>query len=91
MSATADFPKTEWSIDAGIGYDHNPCPVVATENVIIGATKNGLLSAVDINGEKVLWKYKAGNSSVNKMVISDSGDVWISLIEGKILRLNIEM
>jgi outer membrane protein assembly factor BamB len=90
MSATAEFSKTEWAIDAGIGYDHNPCPVVATENVVIGATKNGLLSAVDIHGKKVLWKFKAGNSSVNKIVTSDSGDVWVSLIEGNILRLNIE-
>ncbi|WP_462319743.1 outer membrane protein assembly factor BamB family protein [Marinilabilia sp.] len=87
MSATASNIETLWSIDAGIGYDHNPCPVAANTEMVIGATKNGLVTAVSPDGKKVMWKYKAGNSSINKLVIDENSHVWLSLMEGRILKL----
>ena len=87
MSAATPFPKTVWSIDAGIGYDHNPCPVVVNSQMAIGATKNGLITAVAPDGERVLWKYKVGNSSINKIVVDENSNVWITLMEGRVLEI----
>jgi outer membrane protein assembly factor BamB/predicted phosphodiesterase len=87
MSATASNPKTLWSIDAGIGYDHNPCPVAANDQMVIGATKNGLVTAVSPDGSKVLWKYKAGNSSINKLMIDENSNVWLTLMEGRLVKI----
>ncbi|WP_291854649.1 PQQ-binding-like beta-propeller repeat protein [Marinilabilia sp.] len=91
MSSRASIPKTLWAIDAGIEYDHNPCPVVAKDAWVAAATKNGLVTVVSSNGEKVLWKFKAGNSSINKMVPDDKETLWMTLMEGKIMRLKHPM
>jgi outer membrane protein assembly factor BamB len=84
-SASGEF-KTHWAVDAGTGYDHNPCPLVSDGKIVIGATKNGLLVAVDDKTQNVRWKYKVGNSSVNKLVIRNK-QVWLTSTEGKIVSL----
>ncbi|MFO8001625.1 MAG: PQQ-binding-like beta-propeller repeat protein [Marinilabilia sp.] len=87
VSSKTSNPKTLWTIDAGIDYDHNPCPIAANDDMVVGATKNGLVVAVSPNGEEILWKYKPGNSSVNKLVIDDNNRVWMTLMEGKVLQI----
>jgi outer membrane protein assembly factor BamB len=79
--------KTNWIIDAGIGYDHNPCPVLGTERMVIGATRNGLIVSIDPKTREVLWKFKAGNSSVNKMIFQSPNTIWFTMIEGNIMAL----
>ncbi|WP_010417277.1 PQQ-binding-like beta-propeller repeat protein [Anaerophaga thermohalophila] len=91
VSSLTAIPKTLWTIDAGIGYDHNPCPLVAGHKWVAGATKNGLVTVVSSDGEQVLWKYKAGNSSINKIVTDDEGNLWITLMEGKVMKLRHPM
>lgn len=91
MSSRTSFPKTLWTIDAGIDYDHNPCPVVAGEEWVAAATKNGLVTVVSSDGEDVLWKFKAGNSSINKLVPDDQGNLWLTLMEGRIMKLKHSM
>ncbi len=77
--------RTLWALDAGNGYDHNPCPVAATTQRVLIANKNGVITALSPEGQSVLWRHKFGNSSVNKLVIDGAGNVWASLIEGKIV------
>ncbi|WP_016777942.1 outer membrane protein assembly factor BamB family protein [Anaerophaga thermohalophila] len=91
MSSLTANPKTLWTIDAGINYDHNPCPVVAGNKWVAGATKNGLVTIVSSDGRRVLWKYKAGNSSINKIVTDDEGNLWITLMEGMVMKLRHPM
>ena len=85
-AVTREF-KTLWAVDAGIGYDHNPCPLLSDDNYVIGATKNGLVTAIDRKSKSVAWMHKTGNSSVNNLVFDASGNIWLSLPEGKIIRL----
>jgi len=87
VSSKASTPETLWTIDAGIDYDHNPCPVAANDDMVVAATKNGLVVAVSPDGEEILWKYKPGNSSVNKLAIDENNRVWMTLMEGKILQI----
>jgi glucose dehydrogenase len=87
VSATTKGFQTQWAVDAGIEYDHNPCPLLADDNYVIGATKNGLVTAIDRKSKSVAWMHKTGNSSVNNMVFDSSGNIWLSLPEGKVVKL----
>jgi outer membrane protein assembly factor BamB/Icc-related predicted phosphoesterase len=85
VSAIENYPKTVWAVNAGFGYEHNPCPVMATGNNVILATRNGIVIDIDPEARRILWKYKAGNSSVNKVVADRENTFWLTLTEGKIL------
>jgi outer membrane protein assembly factor BamB len=85
VASTGNFPKTVWTVNAGFGYEHNPCPVLAAGDIVIVATRNGMLVAIDPKTRGILWKYKAGNSSVNKVVAGANETYWLTLTEGKIL------
>jgi len=87
MSARSNKPETLWAIDAGIGYDHNPCPIATNEEMVVAGTKNGLVVAVSPDGEEVLWQYKAGNSSINELIVQPSGSIWMTLMEGRLLQI----
>jgi outer membrane protein assembly factor BamB len=85
VSASGKFPVTKWAVNAGFGYEHNPCPVTATGSEVIAATRNGVLVAINPETQKVIWKYKAGNSSVNKVITGKDNTLWFTLTEGKIV------
>jgi len=85
VSSSENFPKTIWSVNAGFGYEHNPCPVLATNELLIAATRNGMLVAIDPKTRSIVWKYKAGNSSVNKVIVDKQQTFWFTLMEGKII------
>jgi outer membrane protein assembly factor BamB/predicted phosphodiesterase len=88
VSGTSRDFKTIWAIDAGIKYDHNPCPLIADNNLVVGATKNGLVTVIDRRNSSVAWMHKTGNSSVNHLLFDDAGSIWLSSIEGKIVRFS---
>jgi len=85
VSASKDYPLTVWAVNAGFGYEHNPCPLVATDEMVIAATRSGMLVAIDPKTTGIVWKYKAGNSSINKVVVDNHQTFWFTLTEGKIL------
>lgn len=82
-----DRCNTLWTLDAGFGYEHNPCPVVEYKGIIYAGGKNGLLVAIDKETQQVKWKYKCGNSAINKISIDPKNGLWVSLIEGKIMNV----
>ncbi len=84
-----DF-KTVWVVDAGIKYDHNPCPLLANNNFVFGATKNGLITAVNRQKRAIHWMHKISNSSVNNMVFDEHNNIWTSSIDGKISRITFK-
>ena len=84
ISASESFPKTVWAVNGGFGYEHNPCPVTATNKLVIAATRSGMLVAIDPETRNIVWKYKAGNSSVNKVIFDRHQTFWFTLMEGKI-------
>lgn len=87
VSATADYPETLWAVNAGFGYEHNPCPVLATNESVIVATRNGVLIAIDSNTHSILWRYKAGYSAINKVATDKNRSLWLTSAEGKIIEL----
>jgi outer membrane protein assembly factor BamB len=88
VSTTSKEFTTEWAIDAGIGYDHNPCPLESSKDLVIGATKNGLIVAINTYNKTVQWKYKLGNASINKLILKNK-KLWITSTEGKLMSLTL--
>lgn len=87
ISAVNKQFKTLWAVDAGIGYDHNPCPLIVSEKLVVGATKNGLITAIRRDLAAVEWMHKSGNASVNEMLFDTNGNIWFSTTEGRVVRL----
>ncbi len=44
---------------------------------LFAATRNGVLIAIDTETRKIIWKYKAGNSSINKVVTDSNHDLLV--------------
>ncbi|WP_295129227.1 PQQ-binding-like beta-propeller repeat protein [uncultured Chitinophaga sp.] len=87
VSTTAPDFQLLWYTDAKYGYEHNPCPLLESNGVLYAGTKNGLLIAIDVKTHALKWVHKAGNSSINKITADKAGDIWISLIEGKVMKV----
>jgi outer membrane protein assembly factor BamB/predicted MPP superfamily phosphohydrolase len=85
VSASANSPETVWSVNAGFGYEHSPCPVLALKDAVINGTRAGVLISIDLKTSQILWKYKAGVSSINKIVADKSKTLWFTMTEGKIV------
>lgn len=80
-----DF-ESAWVVDAGFGYDHNPCPLVQMNNTLFAATKNGVIMAINIQDQTLLWKYKVSNTAVNFFYPdNETNKIWISTTDGIIM------
>lgn len=77
-----------WVTDAGLGYEHAPCPVFEQKGIVYLGSRNGVVVAVDAASHKMLWSFKAGNSEVNRFTADPHGNIYFSLIEGKIYRIS---
>ncbi|SMO41691.1 PQQ-like domain-containing protein [Saccharicrinis carchari] len=76
-----------WALDCGFGYEHNPCPMIEQNGVLYGGTKNGEVFAINTDGGQLIYRYKLGNSSVNKLMLNREGNLMVMLMEGHIFEL----
>ena len=76
-----------WIADAGIGYEHAPCIVLEQDGVVYAGSRRGIITAIDAETANVLWRQKVGASEINGFDVDDSGDVYVSLVEGSIWRI----
>ena len=88
IAVDADAPeyRSLWNVDAKFGYEHNPCPLLEHDGIVFAGSRQGILAAVDAGTRRLLWTYKCGNSSNNKIAAGPDGGIWVTLIEGKIYR-----
>jgi outer membrane protein assembly factor BamB/predicted MPP superfamily phosphohydrolase len=87
VSTLTDEFKLNWIVNAGFGYEHNPCPILTTDNQVFIGTRAGTVISINPRQQKVNWKYKAGYSGVNKLVWDGKKKVFVSLSEGKLISL----
>lgn len=81
--------KELWTVDMGLGYEHAPCIVAEVDGVVYCGSRRGIVTAVDPETQSVLWSLPLGVSEVNGIDVDDlTGDVYVSLIEGTIFRIN---
>jgi len=84
VSTQTDSFHLVWEANAGFGYEHNPCPILESNGVVYAGTKNGIFIALDAATGKVLLEHKAGNSSINEITADGEGNIWVSLIGGRV-------
>jgi outer membrane protein assembly factor BamB len=90
VSASGISPKTIWSANGGFGYEHTPCPLTATDKMVIATTRTGVIVGIDPKTSRIITKFKAGNSAVNKVVYDKGQTFWFTLMEGKIIGIKIK-
>ncbi|MGL4411957.1 MAG: PQQ-binding-like beta-propeller repeat protein [Bacteroidales bacterium] len=88
VSTEGDEYHDLWKVDMGIGYEHNPCPNVEVNGVVYAGSREGVVVAVDVATQSILWSEKLGHSSVNAFTLDEKGTLWCSLIEGSVFRIN---
>ncbi|HVU53557.1 MAG TPA: PQQ-binding-like beta-propeller repeat protein [Puia sp.] len=86
VSTSTDSFHINWEANAAFGYEHNPCPMLESNGIVYAGTKNGIFIATDAATGRILLEHKAGNSSIDGIVADKEGNIWISLIEGSIMK-----
>lgn len=87
-ATTADFNKL-WVVDMKLGYEHAPCIVAEKGGIIYAGSRRGLVVAVNPQTQSVIKTFFLGKSETNGIDIDPTtGDVYTSLIEGTIFKLN---
>lgn len=75
-------------LDLKIEYDHNPAPILEKNNKIYIGSRKGEVIIVDAAKFEIIKQLVLGTSSVNGFSIDTNGQVWTSLIEGGIYKLD---
>ena len=87
-ATTADFNKL-WVVDMKLGYEHAPCIVAEKDGIVYAGSRRGLVVAVDPKTQSVIKTFTLGKSETNGIDIDPTtGNVYTSLIEGTIFKLN---
>ncbi len=79
--------KEKWIVAANYGYDFNPGSIIEQKGKIFFGTRNGLVYCINSKNGKILWIYKMGVSSVNKITVVSSNYIIASDMDGKIISL----
>lgn len=75
-------------LDLGLGYEHNPAPIIENNYKIYIGSRKGEVVIIDAQTFEVLKTIKLGNSSINGFVEDRQGSIWTVLIEGSIFKLH---
>ena len=87
VNTQVDKYEVLWYVDLGFGYEFSSCAIVESKGVVYAASRTGIVAAVDAESGEMLWRYKCGVSALNGMEVDENGDIYLSLIEGKIWRI----
>ena len=83
-----ETPEVAFVVNLEFGYEHTPCIVAEVDGVAYLGSRTGLVAAVDLQNQKLLWKYKVGSSALNGFEIDTDGSLYLSLIEGAVWKIS---
>ena len=87
--STGDQYEMLWKVDLGFGYEHAPCIVLEHDGYIYCGSRRGMLAVVNASTHRLEFTYRLGSSEVNGFELDPTtGDIYCSLIEGTIYRIN---
>ncbi|MDD2612810.1 MAG: PQQ-binding-like beta-propeller repeat protein, partial [Bacteroidales bacterium] len=87
VHTSKDKMSLAYALNAGYGYEHNPSPMIEVNYIIYLGTCDGTLIAIDSKNHQIKWKHKCGNSGINDIKCDKKGNILVSLIEGKIMKI----
>ena len=90
MSATSDVYQLLWKADGTFGYEHAPCIVLERNGYVLMGSRRGMLNVFSAATHRLEFEYTLGSSEVNGFDVDPTtGDIYCSLIEGKIYRIQL--
>ena len=90
VAVATDTPefKELWTLDLGLGYEHAPCIILEHDGVIYVGSRRGIVTAVNAADRQIAWQLELGKGEVNGFELdAATGDVFLSLVDGKIYRI----
>ncbi len=89
LDAMAREPQEKWVVNAGFGYEHDPCMPLEKGGTLWVGTKNGLLIGMDAKTGRVMWRHKIGNSILNTVLPLSGKECIVTSSEGTITRVQV--
>lgn len=91
MDATVSERKINWiSSGEDMGYELAPTPVVEKNGVVYAPTDKGLIYAYRASDGVFLWKYRVSNGLINMILPTDNGELYVSAMDGKLVKLSVQ-
>ena len=88
VDATSPDFKELWTVDLGLGYEHAPCVIAEHDGYIYTGSRRGLVTITRVADHKHIATLALGSSEINGIDVDPtSGDIYVSLIEGTIYRI----
>ena len=89
LDAMAREPQVKWVVNAGFGYEHDPCMPLEKGGTLWVGTKNGLLIGMNAKTGQVMWRHKIGNSILNTVLPLSGKECIVTSSEGTITRIRV--
>jgi outer membrane protein assembly factor BamB len=84
ISTSANEMQPALNVNLQIGYDICAAPIVENKDVVYVPSNSGVVSAVDTQTGKFLWKNKTSNSNITSIMPLNDDKVIVSTEDGKI-------
>jgi outer membrane protein assembly factor BamB/predicted phosphodiesterase len=90
IDATVPDRKVKWiSSGEDMGYELAPTPVVEQSGVVYAPTDKGLIYAFRASDGLFLWKYRVSIGLITMILPSTNGELYVSAMDGKIVKLKV--
>ena len=90
FDATVPERKVKWiSTGEDMGYELAPTALVEKAGVVFAPTDKGNIYAYRASDGKFLWKYRISNGLINMILPTDSGELYVSAMDGKVVKLRV--
>ncbi|MGN0187108.1 MAG: PQQ-binding-like beta-propeller repeat protein [Paludibacteraceae bacterium] len=89
IDATIKTFDVRWKREELYAADTNPCAIGCDDRMLVFATRNGLIIALDATDGHTLWQHKVGNTGVNA-IVPIGADWLLTTLDGLVVRLTIK-
>ena len=91
FDATVAERKIKWiSSGKDMGYELAPTALVEKDGVIYAPTDKGNIFAYSASDGKFLWRYRISNGLINMILPTSSGELFVSAMDGKLVKLKLQ-
>jgi hypothetical protein len=90
IDATLPERRIKWvSSGENMGYELAPTALVEKDGVVYAPTDKGNIYAFAASDGKFLWKYRISNGLINMILPTDNRELYVSAMDGRLVKLRI--
>ncbi len=90
IDPSANQLKEKWITAANYTYDFNPGSIIEQKGKIFFGTRNGIVYCMNAKDGKLIWMYKTGVTSINKITPVSNNNILVCDMDGKIVSLTFK-